>query len=89
MQTRVGGLWVINHFLLHERQTSIYLFQVTGYYPCGIPYGDNALTLDACTEDRFSITALEWTCELFLVRKSPKNTIQLNVGDVKNENQMK
>ena len=93
-QTFAGGIWVLYYLLLHERQTNIYLFQMTRYHPCGIHYWDKTFSLNACATDQFYFTTLVWTREIFPVKQIAhvaiaKTYICMKARDVKKENQMK
>ena len=49
------------YLLLRERQKNIYLFQMTRYHPCGIPYCNKVFSLHAYAADQFYITTRVWT----------------------------
>ena len=68
-QTFAGGIWVLHYLLLHDRQTNIYLFQMTRYHPCGTHYWDKAFSLNACAADQLYFTTLVWSREIFPVKQ--------------------
>ena len=91
---RVRGIWVLHYLLLHERQTNIYLFQMTLYHHCGTHYWNKAFALHACAVDQFYFTTLLWTREIFPVKQLAhvaiaKTYTSMKARDVKKENQMK
>ena len=75
-----GGGGYVGHILstvtnLHERQSNIYLMQMTRYHSCGTPYLNKVFSLNACATGQLYITSLVWTCSIFAVKQIIQVTI--------------
>ena len=63
------------YLLLHERQTNIYLFQMTWYRPFGTLYWDKVFAHNACVADQFYITTPVWIREIFPAKQIAQSKI--------------
>ena len=60
---------------MHERQTKIYLFQMTRYHPCGTPYRNKVFSLNTDLQINSTIPHV-WNREIFAVKHCTRRNRQ-------------